>query len=74
MARLVTVRVKPGVSTPFIREIDQTHFEVGVRARAHEGAATEATIRALARYLKLPPTRLSVRRGHTARIKQIEII
>lgn len=48
-------------------------LKIRVRAAPIEGRANEALIDFLAKRLKLPRSRLSLVRGDTARLKQIEI-
>jgi uncharacterized protein YggU (UPF0235/DUF167 family) len=48
-------------------------LKVRVRAAPIEGRANEALVAFLAKFLKLPKSRLSLVAGDTARLKQIEI-
>ncbi len=70
----VRVRVKPGSSKgPLVEEGEDGVLVVHVRARAVEGAANDAVERVLAEHFGVAPSRVGIRRGHTARIKTIEI-
>lgn len=46
---------------------------VRVRERAVDGAANEGVVRALADHLGVPKSRVSVVRGHTARVKTVRV-
>lgn len=71
--RLV-VRVKPGSSKgPLVVNEGEAGLVVYVREKAIDGKANDGVISALADYLSVPRTRVSVVRGHSARIKQIDI-
>jgi uncharacterized protein YggU (UPF0235/DUF167 family) len=71
--RLV-VRVKPGSSKgPLVVDDGDSGLVVFVREKAIDGKANDGVISALAEHLKVPRSRVSVVRGHTARIKQVEI-
>ena len=68
-----TVRVKPGSKRPGIEPAEDGALIVRVAARAVEGAANEAVVRALAAHLGVPRSRVAVVRGHTARTKLIDV-
>lgn len=71
--RLV-VRVKPGSSKgPLVVDEGESGLVVFVREKAIAGKANDGVISALAEYLDTPRSRITVVRGHTARIKQIEV-
>ena len=71
--RLV-VRVKPGSSKgPLVVDEGESGLVVFVREKAIDGKANDGVISALAEYLDTPRSRITVVRGHTARIKQIEV-
>ncbi|MEK7662914.1 MAG: DUF167 domain-containing protein, partial [Actinomycetota bacterium] len=52
---------------------DEEGLVVFVREKAIDGAANDGVIKILADYFDVPKSRVRVVRGHTARIKQIEI-
>ena len=70
---LVVVRVKPGSSKGPLVESDEEGLVVFVREKAIDGAANDGVIKLLADHFGVPKSRVRVVRGHTARIKQIEI-
>ena len=69
----VVVRVKPGSSKGPLVESDEEGLVVFVRKKAIDGAANDGVIKLLADHFGVPKSRVRVVRGHTARIKQIEI-
>lgn len=72
MARY-TVRVKPGSRRPGVETAEDGALTVAVAARAVEGAANEAVVRALAEHFGLPRSRVTIARGHTARVKLVDV-
>ena len=69
----VVVRVKPGSSKGPLVESDEEGLVVFVGEKAIDGAANDGVIKILADHFDVPKSRVRVVRGHTARIKQIEI-
>jgi uncharacterized protein YggU (UPF0235/DUF167 family) len=73
---LVTVRVKPGSRKgPAVEpsEDESAELVVHVRERAAEGAANAAVEKALADHFGVAPSRVRIVRGHTSRIKRVEV-
>ena len=71
---LVTVRVKPGSSKgPLIVDDDDGGVTVFLRERAVDGKANEGLVRALADHFDLAKSRVTIVRGHSSRIKIVEI-
>ncbi|MDH6532691.1 uncharacterized protein YggU (UPF0235/DUF167 family) [Aurantimicrobium minutum] len=69
----VVVRVKPGSTKgPLVEEVGD-ELVLFVREKAIDGAANEGVIALLAQHFGVAKSRVSVVRGHTARIKQVEI-
>jgi len=69
----IMVRVTPGVRAESL-EIAGVSVSIKVRARPEDGKANEAVRQLLATALDLPPTRLVLVRGATAREKQFRIL
>lgn len=68
------VIVKPGSSKgPLIEVGDDGILTVHVRERAVEGAANTGVVKALADHFGVAKSRVEIVRGHTARIKTVEI-
>lgn len=69
---IITVRVKPGSRVNEVIKEDETHYTVRVTARAVDGRANEAVIKALAGYFDCAKSSLAITSGHASRIKKIE--
>jgi uncharacterized protein len=69
----IFVRVKPGSKKESVEKTDETHFTVRVKEPPRDGRANRATIKALGEFLDIPPSRLMVVSGATAREKIIQI-
>lgn len=68
------MRVKPGSAKgPLVEADAEGGLVVHVRERAIDGAANAAVTRLVAEHLGVAPSRVGIRRGHTARIKTLEI-
>ena len=67
------VVVKPGTSQEKIIETSPGELTVYLRAKAHDGEANEALIKALSKYFNIPKTSIAITRGAKSRHKQIEI-
>lgn len=69
----IVVRVKPGSSKGPLSEEDAEGLVVFVREKAIDGGANEAVVKLIAEHYSTAKSRVRVVRGHTSRIKQIEI-
>ena len=69
----ITVRVKPGSQKGPLVEEAGDELTVYVRERAVDGAANDGVRRVLAAHFGVAPSRVRVVRGHTSRIKRIDI-
>lgn len=69
----VSVRVKPGSRRGPVVETDGDVLVVHVRERAVDGAANEGLVRALAAHFDTAPSRVRIVRGHSSRVKQVEV-
>lgn len=69
----ITVRVKPGSRRGPLVEEDAEGLIVHVRERAVEGAANEGVTAALAAHFGVRRRDVRILRGHTARIKRVEV-
>jgi uncharacterized protein YggU (UPF0235/DUF167 family) len=70
---LITVRVKPGSRKGPLVEASGDELIVYVRERAVEGAANDGVERALAAHFAVAPSRVRIVRGHTSRLKRVEV-
>ena len=68
-----TVRVKPGSRRGPLVEASDDALIVYVRERAVDGAANDGVVRALAGHFGVAPSRVTILRGHTARVKRVEV-
>lgn len=66
---VVTARARQ----PRVERIDAASLRVAVTAPAQEGRANAAVIKAVAEFLQVPPSRVRIVRGATARNKIIEV-
>jgi uncharacterized protein YggU (UPF0235/DUF167 family) len=74
MTRTIRIRVKPGARRgPLVETAEDGVLVVSVRERAVDGAANTAVERVLAEHLGLPPRRVAITRGHTARVKTVVV-
>lgn len=69
---ILQVKAKPRARQARVRRLDETHFEVWVTEAPDKGKANEAIVEALAEFLKVAKSRLSVVSGQTSRNKRIE--
>lgn len=68
-----TVRVKPGSRKGPLVETSADGLIVYVRERAIDGGANEGLVKALAAHFGVAPSRVEIVRGHTSRIKRVEV-
>ncbi|MBN9214023.1 MAG: hypothetical protein ABS62_13645 [Microbacterium sp. SCN 70-200] len=68
-----TVRVKPGSRKGPLVETDAEGLIVYVRERAVDGAANDGVIAALAQHFGVRKRDVTILRGHTSRIKRVEV-
>lgn len=69
----IFVTVKTRAKKESVEQMDPTHFVVAVKEAPVQAKANQAVLRALARYLKLAPSRLQIISGHTSRHKILRI-
>lgn len=69
----INCHIKPGSKHDESVELDGDVYIVRVKAPAVEGKANEATRRVLAKYFGVPPSRVSLVRGHTSSYKVFEV-
>ncbi len=70
----LTVRAKPGAHEERVTKTAPDEYEVAVRERPEKGRANRAVLDALARHLRVAPSRLRIVMGHTARTKVVEVV
>jgi uncharacterized protein len=66
--------VKPGSRKgPLVEVAEDGTLTVFVRQQAVDGAANEGVVKALAKHLGIPRSRIGIVRGHTSRRKVVEV-
>ncbi len=70
---LLTVYVKPSSREETVEKVDETTLKVSVRAKPEKGKANEAVISLLSKEYNVPKSKIVIKRGLTAKIKQIYI-
>lgn len=70
---IVSVRVTPRADREAISGVVDDVLHVRVTAAPADGQANKAVCKLLARLLDVPPSTVSVRRGETARVKQLSV-
>jgi len=68
-----TVHAKPGSRRPGVEVGEDGSLTVRVAARAVDGAANEAIVRAVAGHLGVRPSAVVIARGHGARTKLVDV-
>ncbi|SDO57499.1 hypothetical protein SAMN04487848_1539 [Microbacterium sp. ru370.1] len=69
----LTVRVKPGSRRGPLVEDTADGLVVHVRERAVDGAANDGVVKALAAHFGVAPRDVDILRGHTARVKRVDV-
>jgi uncharacterized protein YggU (UPF0235/DUF167 family) len=69
----IRVRVKPGAHVERVSRESDGFLLVSVRARAQEGKANDAVVKAVAAFLRVPRTSVRIRSGLSSRIKTLEV-
>ncbi|KEP74908.1 hypothetical protein HR12_02430 [Microbacterium sp. SUBG005] len=69
----LTVRVKPGSRRGPLVEDTADGLVVHVRERAVDGAANDGVVKALAAHFGVAPRDVGILRGHTARVKRVDV-
>ena len=69
----LTVKVTPGAKHERVTRIDASQLRIAVTEPAREGRANAAVVRAVARFLDVPPSAVRVIHGMTRRTKVIDI-
>jgi len=66
------IRVKPGAHEEKVSREPDGSLLVSVRARAQEGKANEAVVKAVAKLLRVPKSQVSIVSGLSSRTKVLE--
>jgi uncharacterized protein YggU (UPF0235/DUF167 family) len=69
----IRVRVKPGAHEEKVSREPDGSLLVLVKARAQEGEANDAVVKAVARFLRVPRISVRIRSGLSSRHKTLEV-
>ncbi len=69
----ILVRAKPNAREEKVLRIDDSNYEISVKAPAKEGKANKAIELALAKHLGLRPYEVEIVAGHMAKMKVVEV-
>lgn len=69
----IYVTTKPRASRQEVVPIDSTHFKVSVKEPPIGGRANEAVLRAVADFLHVAPSQITLTKGHTSKQKVLEL-
>jgi uncharacterized protein len=69
----ITARVKPNAKKETVEKVSDTEYIVRVKAPPHEGRANDAVVAALSEYFDIPKSRIAIFRGHTGKVKIVDI-
>lgn len=67
------VAAKPRAKKQEVTRLDATHFKVSVKEPPVGGKANEAVCRAVADFLNVAPSQITLVRGHTSKQKVLEL-
>lgn len=68
----LTLTVKPNAKDTRVERVDETELKVWVKAQAKEGKANEAVVAAVADYLGIPKSRITIVKGLRGKKKVVE--
>ena len=68
------IQTKPGAKQDKVAKVDEAHYKVWVKAPAREGEANEAVVEMLAKYFKVPKSRVAILKGLQSKNKIISLI
>lgn len=69
----IRVRVKPGAHEEKVSREPDGSLLVSVRARAQEGKANDAVVKAVAEFLRVPKSQVRIASGPSSRTKVLEV-
>ncbi len=69
----VGVKVKTKAKKEIVEKVKENDFLVSVKEPAEKGKANAAVMKALARYFKIPQTKVRIVSGHKSKQKIVEI-
>ncbi len=73
MAEILSVKVHPRSKAPGVEKLTDGSFRVRVQAAPEQGRANREVLERLARFLQVPPSRLTIVRGETSSAKWVKV-
>jgi uncharacterized protein YggU (UPF0235/DUF167 family) len=70
----ITAIVTPNAAANKVIQVDEATYRVYTTATPKRGTANHAILKLLAEFLDMPPSRLVIRFGRTAREKMVEVL
>jgi hypothetical protein len=70
----ISVRVKANSKKEAVEKQETGEYTVFVKALPQEGRANEAVIKTLSLFFDVPKSNIRIIRGHTSKVKLIEIL
>ena len=71
---IIKVKVKPNAKKNEVKQIDKDYYEIRVTVVPEKGKANKKVIELLSKTLKVPKSKIVLKRGETSREKIFEII
>lgn len=69
----IFIKAKPKAKRKYLKQIDETHFEIAVNEPAEQGKANQAIIKVLAEYLDVSRSQLEIISGREFRQKIVKL-
>ncbi|MBI4130527.1 DUF167 domain-containing protein [Candidatus Roizmanbacteria bacterium] len=69
----LSVKAKAKSKREYVKQLDETHFEIAVHEPPHDGRANAAIKKSLAEFLDIPPSSLVLVSGEKGREKVFEL-
>jgi uncharacterized protein len=73
MPSKIWVKVKAQAREESVTQLSAANYQVSVSAPREKGKANEAIVALLAEYFSIPKSQIKILRGHTAKVKLVEI-
>lgn len=70
---IIRVKVKPNAKKDEVKQLESDYFEVRVTAPPEKGKANSRVIELLSKHLKIPKSKIKLKKGEKSREKVFEI-
>jgi hypothetical protein len=70
---IIRVKVKPNAKKDEVKQLESDYFEVRVTVPPEKGKANSRVIELLSKYLKIPKSKIKLKKGEKSREKVFEI-